>query len=164
MHGKRFWAVAAVCLALTAILISGCGSSDSSNASATSESASSAPLTKKQFVAQANQICQKRLKEKDNAVNTTLEELPPQLVKNPTPKTLALFLEQAVFPIYGKLIDELKQLSVPEGDEATVEKIMTKYEASLKISEAQPAKEATNDLFFNANNTARNYGLALCRL
>ena len=168
MHGKGYWAVAAACLALTAVLFGGCGSSDSSTSSsavaATSEGASSAPLTKQQFVAQANQLCQERLKEKDEAVETAIKELPPRVVQRPTPKTLAIFVEQAIFPAYEKLIGQLGQLNAPQGDEATVEKIMAKYEASLKIAEAQPADAMKNDLFKNANNTARAYGLALCRL
>jgi hypothetical protein len=164
MHEKGFWAITAACLALTALLITGCGGSDSSSASATSEDSSSAPLTKKAFVGQANEICQQRLQEKESAVTTALEELPPQVAQNPTPKTLALFVEQTVLPTYGKLIGQLQQLNAPEGDKATIEKIMTKYEATLKIAEAEPEKTVKEDLFANANNTARSYGLALCRL
>jgi hypothetical protein len=152
------------CLALTAMLISGCGGSDSSNASATSESASSAPLTKKEFVDQANQICREGMKEKEKAVNVALKELPPRVVKNPTPKTLAIFVEQTVVPAYGKLIDQLKQLNAPQGDEAAIEKILTKYEASLKIMEAQPAKAVKITPFVTANKTAEAYGLEMCRL
>jgi len=164
MHGKGFWAVAAACLALTAILVSGCGGSDSSSASATSESGSSAPLTKKEFVDQANRICQEGMKEKEKAVNVALKELPPRVVQNPTPKTLGLFVEQTVIPAYVKLIDQLKQLNVPQGDEATIEKIMTKYEASLKIMEAQPAKAVKITPFVTANKAAEAYGLEMCRL
>src|ERR1043165_10088772 len=114
MYGKGFWAVSAACLGLTAALFSGCGGSDSSNASATSESANSAPLTKKQFVAQANQIGQKGLEEKDEAVNKAREELPAQVLKNPTPQSLAIFVEQTVIPAYQDLIDQLNQLDAPK--------------------------------------------------
>ena len=164
MYGKGFWAVTAACLALTAALFSGCGGSDSSNASATSESANSAPLTKKQFVAQANQICQKGLEEKDEAVNKAREELPAQVLKNPTPQSLAIFVEQTVIPAYQDLIDQLNQLDAPKGEEAAIEEIMTKYEASLKIIEAQPAKAVKITPFVTADEAAKAYGLEGCRL
>jgi hypothetical protein len=165
MHGRGFWAVAAACLALTAMAISGCGSSDSgSTAAATSESAGSGPLTKKEFVAQANQICQEHLKEKDKAVTTALKELPRQAVQNPNSKALAIFVEQTVIPPYEELIEQLGQLNAPQGEEAAVGKIMTKYEASMKLIEAQPAKAVTKNPFVSADEAAEAYGLESCRL
>lgn len=122
------------------------------------------PLTKKQFVAQANQICQKGLEEKDEAVNEAREELPAQVLQNPTPKALAILVEQTVIPAYQDLIDQLNQLDAPKGEEAAVEKIVTKYEAGLKIAKALPGKAVDKNPFEAANQAAEAYGLEMCRL
>jgi len=163
MHGKGFWAVAAACLALTAILISGCGSSDSSG-SATAENTDSASLTKQQYIAQANQICEQGLTEKDQAVSPALKELASNSEGAPTAQATAKLVEEAVLPSYRKMIDQLGQLNAPTGSEAKVKAIVGDFESSLEKAEADPAKAAQGGLFMAGVQAARAYGLQACRL
>jgi len=66
VKGRGIVVLAVVGAIVVAALVAGCGSDSGSNASATT--GSSAPLTKAQFVKQANAICLGGLKEKEAAV------------------------------------------------------------------------------------------------
>jgi len=158
-------------LAATALL-AGCGSDSSSNAGATATSAdgtteatttSSKPLTKKEFVDQASEICQAGLKKKDDNVTAALKTLPP----SPTgvgKKAAGKLVELAVLPVYTEIIEELDQLTPPKGDEAEVTLIVTKYEAAMQGAEDDPASAVKTNPFEAGDRAAEAYGITNCIL
>jgi hypothetical protein len=148
-------------LVATAFLV-GCGSDSSSNASATDEAA--APLSKAEFVKQAEEICQQGTKKKDAAVSAALKEQAAQGQAAPTAQDTAKLVEETVLPSYSKIVDQMSRLGAPQGDEAKVEKLTSEFEAALQAAEANPAKASQKNPFIPADEAAKAYGIENCRL
>jgi hypothetical protein len=146
---------------MAAAILAGCGSDSSSGASATDEVA--APLSKAEFVKQADGICKQGLKEKDEAVTAALEKRAEQKQTPPTAQESVKLVEETVLPSYGKTVDQLSQLGAPKGDEAKVEKMMGEFEAALQATETNPAKAMNSNPFESADKAAEAYGIEKCR-
>jgi hypothetical protein len=145
---------------IVAAFLAGCGSDSSSNASATDEAAT--PLSKAEFVKQADAICEQGLKNKDEAVSAALQEQAAQAQSAPTAQETAELVEETVLPAYSKAVDQLSQLGVPKADEAKVEKMMGEFEAAVKAVEADPAKATKSNPFESADKAAEAYGIKEC--
>jgi len=173
MKGRGFWIVAAASLAVALTLFSGCGGGDSSsseNASATettaSENVSSGPLTKKEFIQQADQICLTELRKKDANVRAALKTLPQDNPQPVTKEAAGKLVILAVVPVYDEIIEQLDELTPPKGDEAAADLIVQKYEAALQATEADPtvALEAGSNPFQAGDRAAEVYGVTKCVL
>ena len=162
MKGRGVAVLAVLGVLLAAAILAGCGSDSSSSASATDEAA--APLSKAQFVKQADEICKKGVKEKDEAVSVALKEQVEQSQGAPTEQDTVKLIEETVFPSYGKIVEQLSQLGAPKGDEAKVEKMTGEFDAALQALEANPAKANKNNPFASADKAAEAYGIEECRL
>jgi hypothetical protein len=162
VKGRGIAVLAVLSMLIAAGILAGCGSDSSSNASATDEAA--APLSKAQFVKQAEEICQKGLKKKDEAVSAALKELTEQAQGAPTAQDTAKMVEESVLPSYSKIVDQLSQLGAPKADEAKVEKLMGEFEAALKTVETDPVKATKSNPFEPADKAAAAYGIEECRL
>jgi len=147
---------------VAAAMLAGCGSDSSSSASATDEAA--APLSKAQFVKQADEICQQGLKKKDEAVSVALKEQAEQAQSAPSAQDTAKLVEETVLPAYSKTVDQLSQLGAPKADEAKVEKMIGEFEAALQAVEAEPAAANKSNPFEPADKAAEAYGIENCRL
>jgi len=133
----------------------GCGSNDDGSETP------SAPLTKAQFIKQADQICKERLKEKDEAVKATLKKASPEEIANPSQEKLKE-LGESTIPPFTQLTSEISELPAPAQDQAEVEKITSGLEAGLKRAEADPGKLAEVDPYADAAAAAKEYGLRYC--
>jgi hypothetical protein len=162
VKGRGFVVVAILSVLVAAGISSGCGSDSSSNASATDEAA--APLSKAQFVKQAEEICQKGVKKKDEAVSAGLKELAATAQGAPTAQESAKLVEETVLPFYSKIVHELGQLGAPKADEVKVEKMMGEFEAALQAVEANPAAATKSNPFKATDEAAEAYGIENCRL
>jgi hypothetical protein len=159
-----------VAVLVAAGLFTGCGGGGSSNASATDQSSESTsaeqpsgPLTKAEFLKQADQICREGSEKKEDAV-LSLAKSAAESKKPPSPQALEKVAVVTIFPTYGEIIDQLGELEPPHKDTAQVEKMITKYEADLKIAEAEPIKAIKENLFAEANDLGDTYGLEACHL
>jgi ABC-type uncharacterized transport system auxiliary subunit len=162
VKGRGIAVLAVVALLAVAAIVAGCGSDSSTSAAAAEES--SAPLTKKQFVSQASQICVQGLKEKDAAVSSALKELASEAKGAPTSQQVGKMVEENVIPAYDKLVEQLSGLGAPKGDEGKVKKMVGEFEAALRTTEAEPAQATKKNPFEGADEAARSYGLETCRL
>lgn len=162
MKGRGIAVLVVLSVLVAATMLVGCGSDSSSNASATDEAA--APLSKAQFVKQADEICQTGMQKKDEAVSAGLKELAAKAQGAPTAQDSAKLVEETVFPSYRKTVTQLSELGVPKGDEAKVEKMIGEFEAALQTAEAKPAAAAKNNPFKAADEAAEAYGIENCRL
>jgi len=147
---------------VAAAFVAGCGSDSSSGASATDEAA--APLSKAQFVKQADEICKEGLKKKDEAVSVALKEQAEQSQSAPTAQETGKLIEETVLPAYSQTVDQLSQLGAPKGDEAKVKKMMGEFEAALRTLEADPVKANKSNPFAPADKAAEAYGIEECNL
>jgi hypothetical protein len=162
VRGSRVAVLAIMGALVAAVILAGCGSDSSSGASTTAEA--SAPLSKAQFVKQADETCRQGLEKKDKALAAALEERAEQTRDSPTPQETAKLVEEAVLPSYRKTVDQLSQLGAPKGDEAGVEKMIGEYETALQSTEAKPAKAINSNPFEPANKAAGAYGIEECSL
>jgi hypothetical protein len=162
MNGRQLRNIVVAGLIVAGIAIGGCGSSDSSTGTATASDTSSGPLTKAEFVKEAEGICRDGLKEKDAAVITLAKEAGSGA--EPTKKNIQAMIESAIFPHYQEIIDQLGQLEPPTGDEAKVQKIVDEYEAVLQKAETEPLVVNENNPFKSPDLRAQAYGVSNCIL
>jgi hypothetical protein len=129
------------------ILASGCGDSDSAEAS----------LTKKQFIKQADAIC---LKAEQN--------LTDQVVKykkqNPKAEEEDLILNVGIRQFQGEL-DELEALGPPSGGEDEIDAMLDAFAQGISQAEETPLDVVSPgaDPFKKADKLAAEYGLQVCR-
>lgn len=168
MKGRGVAVIAVLGVLVATAFLVGCGSDSSSNASATDQSPKSAavestsgPLTKAEFLKQANQICRKSMAKKEEAV-LSLAKLAAEGGTPPSQQAVEKLAKVVIFPTYNDILDQMAQLEPPQGDEAKVQAMITKYEADLKIAEAEPIKASKENLFVDANDLGEAYGLESC--
>ncbi|HET7507029.1 MAG TPA: hypothetical protein VFJ53_01605 [Solirubrobacterales bacterium] len=152
------------------MLWAGCGSGDSTNASATGSATESSvpeaptgPLTKAEFVKQGNAICKKGVEEKEEAV-LAMAKIAAESNRPPSNKVIEKLVTAGIVPIYTGLLDELSQMTPPKGDEQAVAEVIRRYEADLAATEADPIRATKEDSFADANPSADQYGLKSCQL
>jgi len=136
-------------------LVIGCGGGDSTTGAT---NASSAPLTKQEFLKQANATCVKNLEEKDAALRKAFSEQQG----TPSTKTLEALAVEVVLPAYENLVEELGQLNPPSGDAAAIDGIVADFETELKQVKKSPNKMIQSEPFKKTDEAAKNYGLETC--
>jgi hypothetical protein len=162
VKGRGIAVLAVSALLAVAGIIGGCGS-DSGTSAAAAEG-SSAPLTKAQFLKQADEICRQGVKEKDQAVSVALKGQAAQAKGEAESQQIEKLVEEAVLPAYRKIVDQLSELSPPKRDEAAVKKIVGEYESALQATEADPAKAIKKNPFTETDEAASAYGMEACVL
>lgn len=143
-------ALVGVCLVvLTGV---GCGSGDSTTA-----------LTKGQFLAQGNAICQNTEKEQARNYKKVLATMPASTHLSRVRKK-KLLTEIFIHP-YEKMVGNVKGLGAPNGDEGQVEAIIEAMEQGQKKVESEPLQLLRGSTGFKeADELATEYGLKDCAL
>lgn len=119
------------------------------------------PLTKPQFMKQANAICEKELREKDEAVQQAFSKAAK--AGQPSQRALEGIVSRVVLPSFEKTTNELAELTPPAKEADTVEGILRKFKEVLKETEEDPGRMLTADPFIPASEAAKAYGLTACR-
>jgi hypothetical protein len=122
--------------------------------------ASGQPLTKKQFIKQADKICAAG----DKANNALAEQYFGNLPKNakPDPATVTAFWAAAK-PGLVDQINAIDALAEPKADHKQVAKILAAVRAAIKKVDADPnAALSSNSAFSKADKLARQYGFKVC--
>ncbi len=138
-------------LALTAVLAlgaiaAGCGSS--------SDDSSTSDLTKAEWIAKADAICQQGNQEIDQAARQQFGN------QKPTAAEVQQFATGTALPNTQKQVDQIKALGAPSGDEDQVNKILDTVQAD--IDKAKASGDIENSTFADGNALARQYGLKVC--
>jgi hypothetical protein len=143
----------ALMLALAAALIAaGCGDGDGS----TSSTAAGEPLSKAEFISQADQICAEgdaKIDEGGQAFAGTAGEKVDELVGT------------VIVPGYRDEIEQLRELTPPEGDEAEVEEFLNTFEQGIDALDQNPeqlAGGAALKTITEARVLAFKYGFKSC--
>lgn len=138
-------------LLIIAVFATGCGGGSSSTAA----------ISQKQFIAQANTICKNGEAEESRRFKEAEK-------KYPTHKQVSAAFRNKVLTWifvapYEKTIANLKSLGAPEGDEAKVEAIIRAMEKAKTAVKAEPTQVLTNSTMYEeANELASEYGLEDC--
>lgn len=142
---KKLASVAAM-VALAAALVA-CGDDDDAEGAGTSD----ASISKDEYVAQANAICE--------AGQAELAAALAEITAETTEEEAAGIIADAI----RAQITELRALGYPEGDQETLESIYGDAEALLDEIEADPSIVTTNeDPFTEVNDRLASYGLTAC--
>ena len=136
-------------------------------------------LSKPDFVAQANAVCQKS-NDQINPIFETIYADTDEIDWTDRTNELLLFVRwdeamQQVVPIIDQQLDDIRALAPPAGDEALIDTLLADQEAAITefagLMKAaaggdQAALEALDssneDPFDDINRRAREYGLTVC--
>lgn len=123
----------------------GCGGGSHTTSTATSA------ISKAQFIAQANAICTQ-----GNQKSAAAQKALQKVVGNhaPTQAQITAYINGVFVPLIQSQIDQIKALSAPAGEQATVTKTVKSNPAAVARSNSHP--------FANFAQLAHRYGLTAC--
>jgi len=141
-------ATVAAFLVIGALVVAGCGGDDDT-------SATTASLSKEEFLAQGNAICAEG--------NKTIEAAGEDLGQQPSQADFEAFVNDSLAPAVQGQIDGINALGAPEGDEEQVTAITDAAQEGVDEIKADPGAITGNqDPFEEANKLAGEYGLTEC--
>lgn len=174
--------LALLCFVAALVVLAGCGSSSGDSSSATGAASGGGSLTKPEFVAKADALCeaakakQEPLRKKvgEVAQRARAEEQSREGLTDGTRKELAKALRQVVALAEGSLL-RVQALGRPTEEagqlEAIFQKIESAFESSLAYgaalehhedAEAQAIAERANAETRETANLAKRYGFKVC--
>lgn len=152
--GTRGVSIFAAMLAVAA-LVSGCGGGGDSS----SEGGS---ISKATFVKQAEAVCKSNTRRLQRDIIRVLRT--KHGIRKPSQKENVYLVGAVIVPNVRREVKELRALSVPSGDEQTIDAMISALEEGLEIAETDPkAVTSTSDVVFGiASRLAAEYGLEAC--
>jgi hypothetical protein len=150
---RRTFAILISVLALAGVA-AGCGGDDDSSSSAE-------PLTKAEYVKQAETFCKDLYKDvqKQLAAAAKAQEGVPA-----SKKSEEQLVNTIIVPTLEKQGNELSQLGTPEGDEEQVDEILVALDKVRQEAETNPVGTlAKPDPFLEVDQLMKDYGIEACR-
>jgi hypothetical protein len=161
---RRITALLALTLA-AGLIAAGCGDDDDDTTAATTTSttttagATGEPLSKDEFIAQADAACKAGDKKIDAAADEVFSN------GNPSQADQEAFVTDDVIPNIQEEVDGIAALTPPEGDEEEVAAIVDAAQSAIDEITADPSlltEQGAGDPFTEANQLAKDYGLEVC--
>ncbi len=156
----RKLAGAAVTLLVGALAVAGCGGGDDDK---TTTTGGGAELTKAQYVAAADKVCQATT-DKITAAATKLRASAGKTGTIAVPQ-VTKFLTETSLPAYEAMLEDLRKLSPPKQDQKTIDGYIAALAGAIDTAKADTTKYSKNgapDPFDNANARAIDYGMKAC--
>ena len=161
----RITALLALALA-TGLIAAGCGDDDDDTTTTTTSSTTTAgatgatgatgePLSKEEFIAEADAICKAGTKE----IQSAGEDFFPE-GGSPGQAEEETFTTDVVVPNIQGQVDAIRALTPPEGDEEAVTAILDAAQEAIDELEDDPSGQ--NNPFAEADQLAQDYGLEVC--
>jgi hypothetical protein len=138
----------AVLLGLSIVLsAAGCGSSSEAE-----------PVTKAEFVKQANQIC--------SSARSELEEGLAEAADGAAEPQRDEVISDVILPTVQQMSEDLGDLEPPKGDGEEVQAIVAGFEGGVQKVKANAGADLAEDVaaFGHADELAEEYGLTDCRI
>jgi hypothetical protein len=136
----------------TTFLAFGCGG--------TEEESGSTPLTKAQFIKQADRICAKSTKERNAAAAEFIKELPGKSAE--AEAHVDQGLKQVVAPSLDRQAEELAALAAPENDAAKVSRMIENLSKASSVIAEEGSKGVRRSGLSDFESEASAYGLKIC--
>lgn len=133
----------------TGLLAAGCGGDD--------ETETAAPLSKSEFVVQADAICAAGNKEIDQAFS--------ELSQDSSQAEFDQVVTETVIPSISGQIDDLRALGAPEGDEDQINAALDSAQEATDKAEEDPSilnDPQGEDPYTEAEQQLREYGITKC--
>jgi hypothetical protein len=154
MFDKGSQRILVLAMAAIPLLLAGCGGGDGSRSEA--DVKTGPPLTKSQFIAQADAVC-------NEADSEQLRQSVHFVRQNPDAKREDLLVPAGLPPL-RKQVKKIEALTPPAADEKAIEAMLRAFEEGIEQAEEDPASafEASGGAFEEANKLAAGYGLQVC--
>jgi predicted outer membrane protein len=156
---KQLIAVLAGGLAVLALAIAGCGGDDDDEAAAS-------PITKAEFIKQADAACKKGEQQTQVAFGAFVAERRQEgeASLKPNQETYSELVDAALVPQVEQEVAELRELGAPAGDEEQVDAFVDAREEAIELAEANPSASVTDGskIFGKSDTLAAEYGLKIC--
>jgi hypothetical protein len=152
---------ATVMTLIALVAVAGCGGAG--NSASTTPANNGAPLTKAQFIAQADKVC-KATTDKISSAATKLRDSAKKTGTLPV-REVASFLTKTSLPAYDAMLDDLRALTPPKDDEKTIDGLIAALAGAIDTAKSDPVKYSKNgsaDPFDDANKRAIDYGMEVC--
>jgi hypothetical protein len=135
--------------------VTGCGGSDDDSGEA---------LTKSQWIAQADAICEKGDEEIETEYRAFAEEEGLGEEDEPNEEQGTELVETIIVPSTRSQHEQIGELAPPEGDEEQVSSLLDSLDEAISELEEDPQVlfDADADPFGPANEKAEAYGLQVC--
>lgn len=119
------------------------------------------PLSKAEYIKQGDAICKKAQAEGEKQTEEMFADLGPN--EEPSEDQLETFVEGVLKPNTEGQVNDLRDLSPPEGDEDTVNEIYDGVEGALaEIQDDPNMLLSEDDPFEEASQKAEDYGFKVC--
>ena len=129
------------------LIAAGCGGGDDDSDTTTS-------LTKAEWIAKADAICQQGNQEINQAAQQQFGS------QKPTTAAVQQFATGTALPNTQTQVDKIRALGAPSGDEDHVNEILDTVQAD--IDKAKSAGDIEDSTFADGNALAKQYGLKVC--
>lgn len=161
-------------MAAVAVVISGCGGGDSTASSEVLQQpivVESGKLTKKEFLEQAEAICQEAKHQFGEEVISLLQGKQGVAALNALhslkPAQSEALVNEIFIPSREMQIEEVSSLGAPQGDEKVVTTMLKGIQQGLREAKQQPVKFAHSPItdfagFARSEKVAEAYGLGTC--
>ncbi len=135
-----------------AAVFAGCGGDDSSDSDTTQVEAP----TKAEYIAQADEICQTH--------SDKIDELTAEFDENTGKEEVMTFTEETYIPTLQEEVDQLKELTPPEGEEEAVESMLTALDEGVGVLADDPEAvlNGGENPLADASAQAQEFGLKVC--
>lgn len=127
------------------LIAAGCGDDDSSGGEA---------LTKEEFIAQADAICQQGEEELDAAS--------ARLSGKGTDAQFEAFVREELVPNVQSQVDQIGELVAPEADQEQIDALLDSANDGVDEMAQDPSQAQYGDPLGEANTLATDYGLKVC--
>lgn len=132
--------------AVAALALSACGD----------DSDDSEPLSKSEYVEQADEICA----EGDETIDAAQDEFANP--DSPTEEEIEKAIDDVVIPEYRRQLEELSELEPPADDQDKIDEMLDHLEAGVDALEDDYTSPDVDEEFQAASEIATEYGLEEC--
>ena len=149
-------AIAFSVLAFAALAV-GCGGGDDSS----DASSASAPLTKAEFIKQADAICDEASQQSQTEAEEFAKENDFEL-EEANKKQLEEAVSAVLIPNLNQQAEDIAALDAPAGDEERIEELTASLEDAAAEVEDDPGVVFSGDALAEPGKLAEDYGLKVC--
>ena len=154
--------VALLAAALAAAIVAGCGGDD--GGSDTTPADAPGPISKEEFVAEGNEICEASNEELVSGIEEFAEDNGLEGDDQPSQEQLDELASEVVLPSIANQVDAIRGLGIPKGQEKEVGAFLDNAETTIEELEADPSllTDPQTSPFIEVNKEAIDLGLVSC--
>jgi hypothetical protein len=166
---RQLWAALVAAMAM-AVVVAGCGGggdttggSTAAAAGSTEESGGGPALSKADFIKEADKICSEGEAAVEGELTEYVEKEGLESGKEPTEEQALEIASAVILPNLSKQAEGISALTPPEGDEGTIEDMVSSLETGVQEFEDDPEKlNEGNEALESFGEEAGDYGLKAC--